>query len=43
VQRLGRLRIRRRRDEHRTSTGWNEAAYFDDAVKAMYDARGGVT
>lgn len=26
-----------------TSTGWNEAAYFDDAVKAMYDAQGGVT
>jgi V8-like Glu-specific endopeptidase len=26
-----------------TSTGWNEAAYFDDAVKAMYDAQGNVT
>jgi hypothetical protein len=26
-----------------TSGGWNEAAYFDDAVKAMYDAQGGVT
>ncbi|MFM9587921.1 trypsin-like serine peptidase [Streptomyces scabiei] len=26
-----------------TSTGWNEAAYFDDAVKAMYDAQGDIT
>ncbi|WP_055531767.1 trypsin-like serine peptidase [Streptomyces graminilatus] len=26
-----------------TSNGWNEAAYFDDAVKGMFDAQGGVT
>ncbi|KOV61786.1 lipoprotein [Streptomyces sp. NRRL WC-3618] len=26
-----------------TSAGWNEAAYFDDAVKGMFDAQGGVT
>lgn len=26
-----------------TSAGWNEAAYFDDAVKAMFDAQGSVT
>ncbi|GAB3979737.1 peptidase [Actinoallomurus acanthiterrae] len=25
------------------STGWNRASYFDDAVKAMFDAQGGVT
>jgi V8-like Glu-specific endopeptidase len=25
------------------SAGWNRASYFDDAVKAMFDAQGGVT
>ncbi|GAA2629223.1 peptidase [Actinomadura fulvescens] len=26
-----------------TNTGWNRSPYFDDAVKTMFDAQGGVT